>query len=197
MLNTLPDEVEKVTVAAPTKPLPKSKSKPKVVESSDEEETTEPGDGEDSMYVDDEPAEVKPKRSRKKTEKKVAPVGRNGLKKKRIVKSKMTLDAKGYMGMLRSLSPIRGPDTEGITTVTEDYSSYESVDEEEPEEPPKPKKKLTSKASESKLKRKASSVKETKAPSKEIKKRASMGGGSSSKSTAGQSNLMNFFGKKP
>src|SRR5258708_1098492 len=92
MLNTFSDEVEKVTVAAPTKPLPKSKSKSEVVESSDEEETTEPGDGEDSMYVDDEPAEVKPKRPRKKTEKKVVPVGKNGLKKKRVVKSKMSLD---------------------------------------------------------------------------------------------------------
>jgi len=80
--------------------------------------------------------------------------------------------------------------------VTEDYSSYESVDEEEPEGPVKPKKKLTSKPSESKLKRKASS-KEIKAPSKEIRKRASMGSGSSSKSSAGQSNLMTFFGKKP
>ena len=80
--------------------------------------------------------------------------------------------------------------------MTEDYSSYESVDEEEPEEPPKPKKKLTSRASESKLKRKAS-TKDTKAPSKEIKKRASVGGGLSSKSSVGQSNLMNFFGKKP
>ena len=98
MLNTLPDEVEKVTAAAPTKPLPRSKLKPKVAESSDEEEQAEPGDAEDPMYVDDEPAEVKPKRQRKKVEKKVMPVGRNGLKKKRIVKSKMSLDAKGYMG---------------------------------------------------------------------------------------------------
>ena len=105
MLNTLLDEVEKITVAAPTKPLPKSKSKSKVVETSDEEETTEPGDAEDPMYVDDEPAEVKPKRSRKKTEKKVVPLGKNGLKKKRIVKSKMSLDAKGYMGMPQSPTP--------------------------------------------------------------------------------------------
>lgn len=81
--------------------------------------------------------------------------------------------------------------------MTEDYSSYESVDEEEPEEQEKPKKKLASKPSESKLKSKASSFKETKAPSKEVKKRTSMGGGSSSKVTSGQSNLMNFFGKKP
>ena len=60
------------------------------------------------MYVDDEPAEVKPKRSKKKAEKKVVPIGRNGLRKKRVVKSKMTLDAKGYMGALHSHSgPIR------------------------------------------------------------------------------------------
>lgn len=50
------------------------------------------------MYVDDEPAQAKPKKPRKKVEKKVVPVGRNGLKKKRVVKSKMSLDAKGYMG---------------------------------------------------------------------------------------------------
>lgn len=89
------------------------------------------------------------------------------------------------------------PNTKDNTSVTEDYSSYESVDEEEPEEPEKPKKKLTSKPSEAKLKPKASSSKETKASSREVKKRASMGGGSSSKITTGQSNLMNFFGKKP
>ena len=107
MLNTLADEVERVT-AAPTKRLPRSKPKPKVVESSDEEDHTEPGDTEDSMYVDNEPADVKPKRSRKKAEKEVGPVGRNGLKKKRVVKSRMSTDAKGYMGALHSQSdPIR------------------------------------------------------------------------------------------
>ncbi|KAF9791119.1 DNA polymerase subunit Cdc27 [Thelephora terrestris] len=167
------ERVTKATAAALTKPIPKSKSK--VVESSDEEEHAERKDEEDSMYVDDEPAEAKPKRSRKKAEKKVVPVGSNGLKKKRVVKSKMSTDERGYI-------------------VTEDYSSYESVDEEEPEEPEKPKKKLTSKPSESKLKRTASS-KATKAPSKEVKKRASMGG-SSTKPSAGQGSLMNFFGKK-
>ena len=100
MLNTLPAEVERVTVAAPTKPRPKPKSKPKAVESSDEEEYTKLGDAEDPMYVDDEPAEAKPKRSGKKAGKKIVPVGRNGLKKKRVVKSKMSTDAKGYMGAL-------------------------------------------------------------------------------------------------
>lgn len=108
MLNTLPAEVERVTVAAPTKPRPKPKSKPKAVESSDEEEYTELGDAEDPMYVDDEPAEAKPKRSGKKAGKKIIPVGRNGLKKKRVVKSKMSSDAKGYIGALHSHSgPIR------------------------------------------------------------------------------------------
>ncbi|KAJ7623740.1 DNA polymerase subunit Cdc27 [Roridomyces roridus] len=51
----------------------------------------------------------------KRKPKKVVPIGRNGLKKRRVVKSKTTLDAKGYM-------------------VTEDVSEYESVDEEEAEE---------------------------------------------------------------
>ena len=111
MLNTLPEEVEMATTVAPAKPLPKSKSRSKVVESSDEEERTEPRDAEDPMYVDDEPAEVKPKRTRKKVDKKVVPVGSNGLKKKRVVKSRMSLDAKGYMGMLLSSRSIRGPDT--------------------------------------------------------------------------------------
>jgi hypothetical protein len=33
--------------------------------------------------------------------KKEVPVGRNGLKKRRVVKSRMTTDAKGYFGVLR------------------------------------------------------------------------------------------------
>ncbi|KAI6125654.1 DNA polymerase subunit Cdc27 [Pisolithus croceorrhizus] len=60
----------------------------------------------DNMDTDDEPV-VK---SRKRIPKKVVPVGRNGLKKKRVVKTRTTTDAKKYMQ-------------------TEDYSSYESVEE--------------------------------------------------------------------
>lgn len=60
----------------------------------------------DDMDTDDEPI-VKPK---KRAPKRVVPVGRNGLKKKRVIKSRTTTDAKGYMQ-------------------TEDYSSYESVEE--------------------------------------------------------------------
>jgi len=45
--------------------------------------------------------EPKPKPTRKTQQrkpKKVVPVGRNGLKKRRVVKSRMTTDAKGYIG---------------------------------------------------------------------------------------------------
>lgn len=44
----------------------------------------------------DDPAPKKEPRKRKP--KKVIPVGRNGLKKKRVVKSKTDFDEKGYMG---------------------------------------------------------------------------------------------------
>jgi DNA polymerase delta subunit 3 len=47
----------------------------------------------------DENIAPKPK-PKKRREKKVVPVGRNGLKKKRVVKSRTTTDAKGYMGMV-------------------------------------------------------------------------------------------------
>ncbi|KAG1759461.1 DNA polymerase subunit Cdc27-domain-containing protein [Suillus occidentalis] len=55
--------------------------------------------------------DVKPQ-AKKRKPKKVVPVGHNGLKKRRVLKSRTTTDAKGYMQ-------------------TEDYSSYESVSEEE------------------------------------------------------------------
>ncbi|KAI9439843.1 DNA polymerase subunit Cdc27 [Lactarius indigo] len=59
-----------------------------------------------------EPAPVPTRKPQRKPKKQV-PVGRNGLKKRRVVKSRMKTDDKGYF-------------------VTEDYSSYESVDEEAP-----------------------------------------------------------------
>lgn len=76
--------------------------------SSDEEVPPE------DLMMDDEsdvPAE-KPKR--KKQVKKVIPVGRNGLKKKRVVKSRMTTDEKGYMGEYI------------IATNPDDYSGFRS-----------------------------------------------------------------------
>jgi hypothetical protein len=48
--------------------------------------------------------EPKPKPARKRQQgkpKKDMPVGRNGLKKRRVVKSRMTTDDKGYFGALR------------------------------------------------------------------------------------------------
>ncbi|KAF8817429.1 hypothetical protein BYT27DRAFT_7247311 [Phlegmacium glaucopus] len=62
-----------------------------------------------------------PKKTRKKREKKTIPVGSNGLKKKKVTKTRKMIDKNGYMR-------------------TEDYSDWESVDEEaEPEPPSRPK----------------------------------------------------------
>ncbi|KDQ53171.1 hypothetical protein JAAARDRAFT_162049 [Jaapia argillacea MUCL 33604] len=78
-------------------------------------EPNEDGD----VDMEEEPVPAPKPKPRKRKEKKEIPVGRNGLKKKRVVKSRTACDDKGYMA-------------------TEDYSSYESVDEEEPvPEPPK------------------------------------------------------------
>ena len=48
-----------------------------------------------------EPEPAAPTRARKRKPKKEVPVGRNGLKKKRVVKSRMTTDDKGYFGASR------------------------------------------------------------------------------------------------
>ncbi|KAJ3504223.1 hypothetical protein NLJ89_g8047 [Agrocybe chaxingu] len=85
----------------------------------------DPDDTEESMQQDedvdmaepDEPV-VKPKTKRKP--KAVIPVGKNGLKKRKVTKTRKTLDANGYM-------------------VTEDYSDWESVDADAEPEPPVPK----------------------------------------------------------
>ena len=46
-----------------------------------------------------EPARARaPKRKTQRKPKKEVPVGRNGLKKRRVVKSRMTTDEKGYFG---------------------------------------------------------------------------------------------------
>ncbi|KAG2125507.1 DNA polymerase subunit Cdc27-domain-containing protein [Suillus clintonianus] len=60
---------------------------------------------------EEEEEDLKPQVKKRKSRKAV-PVGHNGLKKRRVAKSRTTTDAKGYMQ-------------------TEDYSSYESVSEEE------------------------------------------------------------------
>ncbi|KAG6812774.1 hypothetical protein H0H92_000544 [Tricholoma furcatifolium] len=96
-------------------------------EKTDEEMEEKPivGDDED-IEMEDAVPKAKPK---KRAPKKVVPVGRNGLKKKRVVKSRTKIDDKGYM-------------------VTEDYSEYESVDEEPQAEPARGKGKAKTKEKE-------------------------------------------------
>ncbi len=56
---------------------------------------------EDADMMDDSDPAPKPQQ-RKRKQKKAIPVGKNGLKKKRIVSSRNKLDEKGYMGMSAS-----------------------------------------------------------------------------------------------
>ncbi|KAI0677487.1 DNA polymerase subunit Cdc27-domain-containing protein [Trametes maxima] len=99
-------------------------------------------DPEPELEEEDTP---KPK-PRKKKAKKVVPVGRNGLKKRRVMKSRMTVDAKGYMGACRVCLVVSRrvvssvTNVDGLDVFTEDYSSYESVDEEDAVEAEAPKK---------------------------------------------------------
>ncbi|KAI0939803.1 hypothetical protein AcV5_001093 [Taiwanofungus camphoratus] len=132
-------------------------------ESQPELEETQNDDTE--VMSDPEPVPIKTK-PRKKKEKKVIPVGRNGLKKRRVMKSRTSVDNRGYIA-------------------TEDYSSYESIDEgEESDTPakPKPKGKTTKE-----------STRQSKVPrdSDGLKSRRSTG----SSKGGGQGNLMKFFGK--
>ncbi|KAH9938597.1 DNA polymerase subunit Cdc27-domain-containing protein [Fomitopsis serialis] len=91
-----------------------------VPESEVETEEEAPPDTQTEDVIDDsEPERMKQRPQKKKKQaKKPVPVGRNGLKKRRVMRTRTKTDEKGYM-------------------VTEDYSSYESVDEEEAEEPAK------------------------------------------------------------
>ncbi|TCD64326.1 peroxisome assembly protein (Peroxin-2) [Steccherinum ochraceum] len=136
----------------------------------DSQPTTEALDEDVQMEIDDVPKAAPKKRKQKK----VVPVGSNGLKKKRVVKQKTFMDDNGYM-------------------VTEDYSEYESVDEEEPE-PPKPKKG-------SKAKKSPESSEDTKAAKatlKEPRKTANKSSDSAApkKKLAAKGSIQNFFNKK-
>ena len=109
------------------------------------EAATSPPDTDVEMGEDREPEpEPEPEPVRAPTRKarkpkKEVPVGRNGLKNKRVVKSRMTTDEKGYFGASCTHITIAIATTDTSYKVTEDYSSYESVDEEEapPEKPAK------------------------------------------------------------
>lgn len=75
---------------------PSHASASEVPQSELEEGTSEPEDVEMKDEDEDDVPQVKP---RKKKPRKVIPVGRNGLKKKRVVKSRMTVQDNGYMGL--------------------------------------------------------------------------------------------------
>ncbi|KAJ7089874.1 DNA polymerase subunit Cdc27 [Mycena belliarum] len=120
------------------------------------------------------PAPTKPKPKRK-----VVPIGRNGLKKRRVVRSKMRVDEKGYM-------------------VTDDYSEYESV--EEGEEAPAPKAKTKPKAkdaapakSKDTAPAKAAPKPKPAPPPKAAPARSTKSAGSSK--PQGQASVASFFGK--
>lgn len=132
--------------------------------------------------VEDE--EVKPVPKKRKP-KKVIPVGSNGLKKRRVVKSRMTTDAKGYMGKHMSFIFCIKRVLTLLHPVTEDYSEYESVDEEEPEEP------------KSKVKKPAAKGKKVEtSESKPTKVVAKSKSATNLKGKKGSGGLMDFFGKK-
>ncbi|KAI0092638.1 DNA polymerase subunit Cdc27-domain-containing protein [Irpex rosettiformis] len=168
----------------------------------DSSESVDEHPDEDVVMADDSDVPYeKPRRQRKP--KKVTPIGRNGLKKKRVALSRTVTDAKGYMGWFRALHVIQIP-SDVRATVTEDYSEYESVDEEAEEDPPKPKKsviaKATSKAGEaSKVKGKGKDDQTT--GSKEPLRKGFKPGLKRSGSSAGskvthKGSLMNFFSEK-
>ena len=148
-----------------------------------------------------------PKKARKKREKKTIPAGKNGLKKKKVMKTKKTMDDNGYMRRY-SIWPCV-PYMVNRRLGTEDYTDWESVDEEAEPEPP----------SKAKGKRKAVSVKKedentevptvleskdnmiesqqpsqnTPAPAAAVKKKQ---GSKTSAKTKPQKGLLNFFGPK-
>ncbi|PFH51838.1 hypothetical protein AMATHDRAFT_2741 [Amanita thiersii Skay4041] len=138
-------------------------------------------EGDVKMEMEDE--EVVPKAKPKaRKPRKVVPVGRNGLKKKRVVKSRMTLDEKGY-------------------TVTVDYSSYESIDEDESEEvQTKLKRKTTTVVPENEEKGDNNRDETGAAPLGRAGSRSKLGGGAKGSKMAqkavkgGQAKIMAFFG---
>lgn len=139
----------------------------------------------------DSDLDVKPKHVRKRKERKVVPVGKNGLKKRRIVKSKRVREGE-FLGMSYGWATHSSgcADNHG-DSVSVDYSEYESVDEEEAEED------AIAKKPAAKVKKTSPKDKEPKEPRKTIRagqplKRS----GSSAGQKGGQGSLMNFFGKK-
>ena len=61
-----------------------------------EEEEESADDAPEQVASEDEMVPAKPKKKRRP--RKVIPVGKNGLKKRRVIKSRQTTDSKGYTG---------------------------------------------------------------------------------------------------
>lgn len=146
---------------------------------------------------------------KKRRPKKVIPVGKNGLKKRRVMKSRSTVDDKGYMGESESFRPKTSPSSCHFASVFDDYSSYESVDEEvEAEATAKDKGKGKSSARSTKAADDADEVATSTSGNKALAREHSgsaakpppRGGPKAAKSTggssklSGQKNLVNFFG---
>lgn len=104
-------------------------------------ETLEGGD----VVMEDVPKKPATKKRKPKAS---IPVGRNGLKKRKVMKTKRMVDANGYTGRFS----LKNNMTRNVLncfwiTVKEDYSDWESVDTDaEPEPPAKPKTKPRVKA---------------------------------------------------
>ena len=75
----------------PTSPEPEPESQPDY-----EPDTKADVSSDGDVEMADSDLDVKPKQVRKRKEKKVWPVGKNGLKKKRVMKSRTEFDARGY-----------------------------------------------------------------------------------------------------
>ncbi|KIM44644.1 hypothetical protein M413DRAFT_25098 [Hebeloma cylindrosporum] len=182
------DEVEKVSRVPSTSNS--SINEPDDDDGDQESEALEGGD----VAMEDIP---KNPATKKRKTKAIIPVGRNGLKKRKVTKTKRTVDANGYIRK-------------------EDYSDWESVDTDaEPELPAKPKTKPRVKPSVKKerndeevplpqpVKGKDPSAKEAsskeaepkKAPVKPTATKARAAGASNSKTQKGKG-ILNFFGPK-
>lgn len=92
----LADEVIRISrhgsraTSVPTSPEPEPEADAKADASSD-------GD----IEMVDSDIDVKPKQVRKRKEKKVVPLGKNGIPKRRVIKSRRERDAKNFIGTSR------------------------------------------------------------------------------------------------
>ncbi|KZT71616.1 hypothetical protein DAEQUDRAFT_763831 [Daedalea quercina L-15889] len=178
-------DIDDDNVIKASRPTPTPESELEETEEEIEEEIPPETQTED-LVEDSEPERVAQRPRKKKQQKRSVPVGRNGLKKRRVMRTRTKTDEKGYM-------------------VTEDYSSYESVDEEEAEEPVKGKGKGKKGISASTKGKKSADEngKDTadtnafkKDDSKSAKPAEKPAKARKSISRGGQGSLMNFFGAK-